>query len=593
MNLFSFFNKKTYKKQAKLFSISFFIFIFVFSILLILFGSKRSFDKTVGRELEQLTEMKRLSFEGDLNSQIAIVLQMTKSPTFKAYLEEPDDPLLLDMAKEEVLAFESSFNSKSSFWVSDSDLIFYSDRKPIYKVDINAPDQYWYKMTVESNEAFNFNINYNADVQATKLWINAVVKNNKGKAIGMAGTGIALDEFIDSVYKDLDSDLQMYFFNEQKEITGHTDKSLIEEKKLITDLLPELFAYETKLAQDLMTKGFSSVSTKSGIYSIRMIPSVNWAVALYKPFTAKDLLFNSYSFISIILIISSAFVLIVFNLFTKRILTSLEIVIKQTKDKANTQNNIVNKMKDSIEENVESIENFGEIMNEQAATIEESEAHIEELVEQVNLLKTLSHSSNDNTKKLEKSSQIGATHLEELQEKIERLAKCAEKLNSANDLITSVTDQTALVAINAAIEAAHAGEQGAGFAVVAKEIRQLAEKSHIQEEEVSDAIEEMNEMVKLMTISSLTVKESFDDIVDNSSKVKNNVVEMFNSIEQQNSLGKTISSNLKVITESVEKTSTGFTSMKGENEKVSFAIDKVSQNATELLASAESTIKKI
>ena len=64
----------------------------------------------------------------------------------------------------------------------------------------------------------------------TCLWLNAVVRNSKMKPIGMCGTGIELDGFISKCYESLSSSIDMYFFNEAKEITGAKDKQILVDK---------------------------------------------------------------------------------------------------------------------------------------------------------------------------------------------------------------------------------------------------------------------------------------------------------------------------------------------------------------------------
>ncbi|WP_261904756.1 methyl-accepting chemotaxis protein [Vibrio fortis] len=114
-----------------------------------------------------------------------------------------------------------------------------------------------------------------------------------------------------------------------------------------------------------------------------------------------------------------------------------------------------------------------------------------------------------------------ANEINGLAEKIAHLNESSSNINSVIDVIKSVAEQTNLLALNAAIEAARAGEQGRGFAVVADEVRTLAQRTQ----------ESTAEIEGFVTALQTDVQSAFD-VIDNSQKMSQKAVEDSRDVEQ-------------------------------------------------------------
>ena len=193
------------KRMFIVFSAALFSLILIGGSVVFVISMRQIVRVNIGHELAQAIEIERLKLESSVNGEIAIAMKMAGSPLIQEYFANPDDPELSRLAFTEIAAYRAAFSSKSVFWVNDTDRMFYSDDNAPFFVDAENPDNYWYRMTLNETEVYNFNINYNPDLQVTNLWINAPVFDRNRKPIGILGTGINLSTFIDAIYKSYSS----------------------------------------------------------------------------------------------------------------------------------------------------------------------------------------------------------------------------------------------------------------------------------------------------------------------------------------------------------------------------------------------------
>jgi methyl-accepting chemotaxis protein len=241
---------------------------------------------------------------------------------------------------------------------------------------------------------------------------------------------------------------------------------------------------------------------------------------------------------------------------------------------------------------------------EKLTTIDESTAFMDNLSK--NATKLTSQGLN-RVQSLIQKSDITMKSTAEVSELVYETRESMKQIDAISNTIDTITAQTNLLSLNASIEAARAGESGKGFAIVANEIRKLAEQSKASTVKIKEIIENIEQKtalsVKAMEITNQNVKEQvtlvdqtqavFDEILDAVHKLSEKVSEIKNSTDEITVKKEQIVYQIENISAISQESASATEEVTASTEEITVTMEEITNHAYNLQRLSEQLQEKM
>ena len=165
-----------------------------------------------------------------IDKEIILSRKLANDQQIRKWILQEDNQALTENANVQLKSYHELLSSGTHFIaISSSKNYYLTDITQVGKVlDEYSNADRWFFEAIQKNEDYSLNVNYDNLVNEVRLWINVTVRDEKGNPIALAGSGLYITDFLDSIVKHTDESVNTIMINTVGHIQAHKNKEIIE-----------------------------------------------------------------------------------------------------------------------------------------------------------------------------------------------------------------------------------------------------------------------------------------------------------------------------------------------------------------------------